>query len=62
MADIVPSPCQSICFLDEDDVCMGCYRNAQEITDWQQLSSAQRTQVLRLVVQRRVEKNPNALL
>jgi predicted Fe-S protein YdhL (DUF1289 family) len=62
MNDIVQSPCLSICFLDEEDVCMGCYRNAQEITDWQQLSSEQRTEVLKLVVQRRVEQNPHTLL
>lgn len=28
------SPCVSICALDVDDICIGCYRSADEITDW----------------------------
>jgi predicted Fe-S protein YdhL (DUF1289 family) len=24
----------SICALDVDDICIGCYRSADEITDW----------------------------
>lgn len=30
----VPSPCVSICALDEDDVCVGCFRTGQEISQW----------------------------
>ena len=30
----VGSPCVSVCMLDEQDVCTGCFRTAQEITDW----------------------------
>jgi predicted Fe-S protein YdhL (DUF1289 family) len=28
------SPCISVCLLDDDDICVGCYRTADEITDW----------------------------
>ena len=28
------SPCISVCLLDDDDICVGCYRSADEITDW----------------------------
>lgn len=28
------SPCISVCLLDDNDVCVGCYRTADEITDW----------------------------
>ena len=28
------SPCVSICALDVDDICIGCYRSADEVTDW----------------------------
>lgn len=28
------SPCISICVLDEQDICQGCFRSASEITDW----------------------------
>jgi len=48
MSDTTPkSPCISICVLDDDDVCMGCYRSAQEITDWFMASDEQKNEVLR---------------
>jgi len=48
MSDTTPkSPCISICVLDDDDVCMGCYRSAQEITDWFMASDEQKDEVLR---------------
>jgi len=28
------TPCISQCNMDENDICMGCYRTALEITDW----------------------------
>ena len=28
------SPCISVCLLDDKDICVGCYRSANEITDW----------------------------
>ena len=28
------SPCISVCLLDDQGICVGCYRSAQEITDW----------------------------
>lgn len=28
------SPCISVCLLDDQDICVGCYRSAEEITDW----------------------------
>jgi len=35
MSDPDPqSPCISVCLLDDDDICVGCYRSANEITDW----------------------------
>jgi predicted Fe-S protein YdhL (DUF1289 family) len=40
------SPCVDICVLDDADVCMGCYRSAQEIAEWSQLAHADRWCVL----------------
>ena len=40
------SPCISICVLDEDDICQGCYRSAEEITDWFMASDAQKKAVI----------------
>ena len=34
MSANIPSPCISVCLLDNNDVCVGCYRTADEITEW----------------------------
>ena len=47
------SPCISVCVLDEQDICMGCYRSADEITDWFLCSNEKKTEVLRLSQERR---------
>jgi hypothetical protein len=46
------SPCISICVLDESDICMGCYRSAEEITDWFMATNEQKREVLRLARER----------
>jgi len=48
----VTSPCVSICALDENNVCLGCYRTGQEITEWGAMSNEQRREVLCLVAER----------
>ncbi len=48
MSDEEPkSPCVSICVLDDDDICQGCYRSAEEITDWFMASDDEKLQILR---------------
>ncbi len=47
------SPCVSICALDENDICMGCYRSAQEITDWFMASDEEKREILARVRERR---------
>jgi predicted Fe-S protein YdhL (DUF1289 family) len=48
MSDNEPrSPCISVCVLDDDDICMGCYRSAAEITDWFMATDEQKREVLR---------------
>jgi len=42
----VRSPCVSVCLLDAEDVCTGCYRNAAEITDWVMLDDDTRRRVI----------------
>jgi len=44
----VKSPCVSICALDSDDICVGCYRSAVEITDWIAMTEEGKREVLRL--------------
>ena len=48
----VRSPCISICALDKNDICLGCYRSADEITDWTTLSEQDKRQVLKNAGQR----------
>lgn len=49
----VRSPCVSICVLNDDDVCVGCYRTGQEITDWFMSDNDQRRAILAKSLQRR---------
>jgi len=43
----VASPCVSLCALDEDDVCVGCQRSADEIRRWGLMDDQERREVLR---------------
>jgi len=45
-AGTVPSPCVRICCLDENDVCLGCFRTITEICAWAGSSNEQRTEIL----------------
>lgn len=40
------SPCVSVCLLNESDVCLGCYRSAEEITDWFMASPGEKQEIL----------------
>lgn len=40
------SPCIKICQLDDDAVCLGCYRSASEIGDWWQADEHQQQAIL----------------
>jgi predicted Fe-S protein YdhL (DUF1289 family) len=54
MTDDEPrSPCISVCLLDEENVCVGCYRSADEITDWFMADSESRREILQRVRARR---------
>lgn len=48
----IPSPCVSVCALDDDDVCMGCYRTGEEITFWGRFNNEERRQVMKKVAER----------
>ena len=54
----VTSPCTSICTLNDEDVCEGCYRTAKEIQDWRYLNNDQRQDVLVLCGERGGRVNP----
>lgn len=46
-AELLRSPCISVCVLDEQDICIGCFRSAAEITDWLMASEAEKREILR---------------
>lgn len=48
----VASPCVHICALDDNNVCMGCYRTGEEITQWGAYSNEEKRQVLAKVGER----------
>ena len=52
----VISPCVGICSLGDDDLCIGCQRSGEEISNWGALSDEERKAVLQLVAEREKEK------
>lgn len=46
------SPCVSICALDEQDICTGCQRSADEITRWGRMDNDERRAVLQRCAER----------
>ncbi len=49
----VESPCVQNCCLDENDVCMGCFRSLSEITAWGMVNDQQRRKILENTEKRR---------
>ena len=47
------SPCISVCLLDKHDICTGCFRSADEITDWFVASAREKREVLTRCSERR---------
>ncbi|MYM61939.1 DUF1289 domain-containing protein [Pseudomaricurvus sp. HS19] len=54
----VKSPCVSICALNEEDICVGCFRTGMEISRWGGSSNEERRRVLALAVERSKKSNP----
>lgn len=52
------SPCISVCLLDEQDICLGCYRSAAEITDWFMANPSEKRDILARALDRRLADNP----
>ncbi len=54
----IKSPCISVCALDDNDICTGCFRSGDEIRDWGSYSNPQRREVLSLIHEREKKVNP----
>ena len=48
----VSSPCVSVCALDDEDVCTGCYRTLKEIGEWSEMDNSRKREVIVLANQR----------
>jgi len=40
------SPCVSNCCLNEEDICLGCFRSLTEITGWSQASDSGKQDII----------------
>lgn len=41
------SPCRKVCRLDEDGMCVGCFRMLDEIANWSIMTNSERMDILR---------------
>jgi predicted Fe-S protein YdhL (DUF1289 family) len=56
MSEIEPapqSPCVRNCCLDDDLVCLGCFRSIEEIQEWSLVDDHRRRLILQNAMQRR---------
>ena len=49
----VESPCIDLCTLDDDDICVGCFRSIDEICAWTGAADEQRRSILQAATSRR---------
>ena len=52
MQDTV-SPCTHNCCLNDQDICLGCYRSLREILFWQSASAEEKQMILRNCAERK---------
>ena len=55
MSDI-ESPCVRDCCLNDEDICLGCFRSLDEITDWSVANNQKRIVILHNTRQRQKTK------
>lgn len=48
----VPSPCNGICRMDAGGLCLGCFRQMDEITIWAHASNDQKREIINRIRQR----------
>ena len=52
----VKSPCIEVCSLNDSDVCIGCYRTANEIIEWFSADDQRKREILAAVSERRNQR------
>ncbi|WP_338522152.1 DUF1289 domain-containing protein [Pseudomonas batumici] len=51
----VPSPCVSLCRLDEQKICIGCFRHVEDIREWRSADDARRRVICEQARQRQAQ-------
>ena len=51
----VQSPCVSNCCLDDDDVCLGCFRTLDDILRWSKTNDSQKTEIIKSAKRRSLQ-------
>ncbi|MGC5699292.1 DUF1289 domain-containing protein [Pseudomonas sp. NFXW11] len=57
----VSSPCISLCRLDEDKVCRGCFRHVEDIREWRSADDQRRRVICDQALQRKLAVSPREL-
>ena len=55
----IKSPCIHVCTLDENKVCMGCYRSAEEVRNWFRYTDEEKRASLKNAEERRRKQEEN---
>lgn len=55
----VKSPCVQVCTLDENKICMGCYRSVEEVRNWFRFTDKEKKQAIKNADERRRAKDEN---
>ncbi|TMM45620.1 DUF1289 domain-containing protein [Colwellia ponticola] len=56
---LTDSPCVSNCCLDNDDICLGCFRHIDEIVAWRGYSDQEKQRIIALCCQRQIKHDYN---
>ncbi len=55
MKKATASPCVRNCCLNEDDICLGCFRSLEDIVGWSRATEQQKQDILRLTEVRKAD-------
>ncbi|HED18760.1 MAG TPA: DUF1289 domain-containing protein [Gammaproteobacteria bacterium] len=58
-ASSAPSPCIRNCCLDEDDICLGCFRRLDEIIAWGTVDNGEKRRILSYAARRKQDRAAN---
>lgn len=51
----IDKPCIKKCCLNEDDVCLGCFRTFDDMVQWNKSNIEEKTQMLKMAKERKRE-------